>query len=73
VIEGNDHDNAHEQGDCDECVAEKPEGFAAKVTERFALRDVSSVRHGYQKLDYFNGCCEETACCYVFRVMWLAA
>jgi hypothetical protein len=27
-------------------VAEKPEGFAAKVTERFALRDVSSVRHG---------------------------
>lgn len=69
MIEGNGYENAHEQDDGDEGVAEKPEGFAAKVTERFALRDVSSVRHGYQELDYFNGCYGETACCYVFRVM----
>jgi len=73
VIEGDDYDNAHEQDNGDEGVAEKPEGFAAKVADRFALRDVSSVRHGYQRLDYFNGCSSETACCYVFRVMGLVA
>lgn len=69
MIERDGYDYAHEQNNGDECVAEKPESFAAKVTERFALRDVSSVRHGYQKLDYFKGCCRETAYCYVFRVM----
>jgi hypothetical protein len=73
VIEGDGYDDAHEQNNGDEGVGEKPEGFAAQVTERFAVRDVSSVCHGYQKLDYFNGCCGETACCYVFRVMGLMA
>jgi len=73
VIEGDGYDDAHEQNNGDEGVGEKPKGFAAQVTERFAVRDVSSVCHGYQKLDYFNGCCGETACCYVFRVMGLMA
>ncbi len=48
VVEGHDADDDCEQSEGDEGVREKRDRLAAEVAERFILRDVPSVHHGYQ-------------------------
>jgi len=68
VVERDDHDDDGEHDNRDEGVSEKPEGFATKVAEGFALRDFSSIRHWCQRVDYCNVARGEQLCVTSFGV-----